>query len=249
MLGILIPAGLVFLCESIKGKVENLDDLADLPVHLLTELPYKEDKIVVSANTQNDENKAFRNLRTYLESSFEDDTKTVMITDLHANSGKSYVTANLAKVFALKQKRVALINFDEDDKMLRSFLDKNESGVYDYLSDKDGSWQNYIHQSKNDDNLFVMPAGNIPSNPSDLLNENKLQTLIAFLKSGFDIVVVNCPTSVDESATVLIGKLMDKSIFVLNTDTSDAKAVSLLNNYAAEEKFKDISVVLNCKKV
>lgn len=249
MLGILIPAGLVFLWESIKGKVENLDDLADLPVHLLTGLPYKEDKIVVSANTQNDENKAFRNLRTYLESSFEDDTKTVMITDLHANSGKSYVTANLAKVFALKQKRVALINFDEDDKMLRSFLDKNESGVYDYLSDKDGSWQNYIHQSKNDDNLFVMPAGNIPSNPSDLLNENKLQTLIAFLKSGFDIVVVNCPTSVDESATVLIGKLMDKSIFVLNTDTSDAKSVSLLNNYAAEEKFKDISVVLNCKKV
>lgn len=249
MLGILIPAGLVFLWESIKGKVENLDDLADLPVHLLTELPYKEDKIVVSANTQNDENKAFRNLRTYLESSFEDDTKTVMTTDLHANSGKSYVTANLAKVFALKQKRVALINFDEDDKMLRSFLDKNESGVYDYLSDKDGSWQNYIHQSKNDDNLFVMPAGNIPSNPSDLLNENKLQTLIAFLKSGFDIVVVNCPTSVDESATVLIGKLMDKSIFVLNTDTSDAKSVSLLNNYAAEEKFKDISVVLNCKKV
>lgn len=249
MLGILIPAGLIFLWESIKGKIEKLDDLADLPVHLLAELPYKEDKIVVSTNTQNDENKSFRNLRTYLESSFEDDTKTVMLTDLHANSGKSYVAVNLAKVFALKQKRVALINFDEDDKMLHTILDKNELGVYDYLSEKDGSWQNYIHQSKNDENLFVMPAGSIPSNPSDLLNENKLQTLIAFMKAGFDIVVVNCPTSVEESATVLIGKLMDKSIFVLNTETSDVKSVSLLNNYAAEEKFKDISVVLNCKKV
>ena len=133
--------------------------------------------------------------------------------------------------------------------MLHTILAKNELGVYDYLSEKDGSWQNYIHQSKNDENLFVMPAGSIPSNPSDLLNENKLQTLIALMKAGFDIVVVNCPTSVEESATVLIGKLMDKSIFVLNTETSDVKSVSLLNNYAAEEKFKDISVVLNCKKV
>ena len=141
MLGILIPAGLIFLWESIKGKIEKLDDLADLPVHLLAELPYKEDKIVVSTNTQNDENKSFRNLRTYLESSFEDDTKTVMLTDLHANSGKSYVAVNLAKVFALKQKRVALINFDEDDKMLHTILDKNELGVYDYLSEKDGSQQ------------------------------------------------------------------------------------------------------------
>jgi hypothetical protein len=69
------------------------------------------------------------------------------------------------------------------------------------------------------------------------------------MKSGFDVVVVNCPTSIDESATVLIGKLMDQSIFVLNTETSNAKSLCLLNNFVAESKFKDISVVLNCKKV
>ena len=62
-----------------------------------------------------------------------------------------------------------------------------------------------------------MPTGTTPSNPSDLLNESKLQTLVTFMKSGFDMVIVNCPTSVEESATVLIGKLMDQSIFVLNS--------------------------------
>ena len=95
---------------------------------------------------QNDENKAFRNLRTNLESNFEDGMKAVMLTDLQSNSGKGYVAANLARVFALKQKRVALINFDENDKIFLNLIDKNESGVYDYLSEKDSSWQNFIYQ-------------------------------------------------------------------------------------------------------
>ena len=94
-----------------------------------------------------------------------------------------------------------------------------------------------------------MPAGSIPSNPSDLLNENKLETLFSFMKSGFDIVVVNCPSSIKESSTVLIGKFMDKSIFVFNTETSNVKTVSLLSDIAEEEKYKGISVVLNRKEV
>lgn len=248
LLGVLIPAILIFVWESIKGKIDKLDDLADLPVQLLGELPYKENKIVVSSDKQNDENNAFRELRTNLEVSLEEDMKSVMFTDLHSNSGKSYIAANLAKAFALKQKRVALINFDKDDKIFKSLIEEGNTGVYDYLSEKDASWQNYIRQSKYSEDLFVMTAGSIPSNPSDLLNETKLQTLFAFVKSGFDMVIVNGPSSVEESATVLIGKLVDKSIFVFNTETSNVKTVSLLKNFIAEEKFKDISVVLNRKE-
>ena len=249
LLGILIPAILIFVWESIKGKIDKLDDLADLPVQLLGELPYKEDKIVVSSNKQNAENIAFRELRTNLEVSLEEDMKSVMFTDLHSNSGKSYIAANLAKAFALKQKRVALINFDKDDKIFKSLIEEGNTGVYDYLSEKDASWQNYIRQSKYSEDLFVMTAGSIPSNPSDLLNETKLQTLFVFVKSGFDMVIVNGPSSVEESATVLIGKLVDKSIFVFNTETSNVKTVSLLNNFIEEEKFKGISVILNHKEV
>lgn len=245
MLGLLIPAALIWVWESLKGKIEKLDDISGLPVQHLGELPYREDKIVVGADKQNEENKAFRNLRTNLEASSDDDTRAVMVTDLHSNSGKGYVSANLAKVFALKKKRVALINFDENDKVINQLIDKSESGVYDYLSDQEASWQNYIHQSKYDENLFVMPTGTTPSNPSDLLNESKLQTLVTFMKSGFDMVIVNCPTSVEESATVLIGKLMDQSIFVLNTETSDINSVAILNNIVTENKYKGISVVLN----
>ena len=62
LLGLLIPAGLIFVWESIKGKIDKLSELSDLPVQLLGELPYKEDKIVVGADKQNEENSAFRDL-------------------------------------------------------------------------------------------------------------------------------------------------------------------------------------------
>lgn len=248
MLGLLIPAGLVWLWESIKGKVNNLDELSDLPVNLLGELPYKENKIVVGSEKLNEENKAFRNLRTRLETTGpEEGIKSIMLTDINASSGKSYVSVNVAKVIALKQKRVALVNFDKDS-MIDSLVASKE-GVYDFLSTKDASWQSYIHQSQSDENLFVMPAGSIPSNPSDILNETRLQSLFAFLKSGFDMVVVNSPSAVEESATLLIGKLVDQNIFVLNTESADVNTVGILSNFAVEEKFKNISVVLNHKEI
>lgn len=247
MLGLLVPAGLVFLLESITGKIEGIDDLSDLDVQLLGEIPYKEDAIVVSSSKQNNENNAFRNLRTNLETSSDEDTKAIMLTDIDSNSGRSYVACNLAKVFALKQKRVALVNFDEDDNIFGSLVNKKALGVYDYLSEKEASWQNHIHKSESDENLFVMPAGNLPSNPSDLLNENKLQTLMTFLKSGFDTVIINCPSSIEESSIALIGKYAEKTLFILDTDSNASKTNELISNFVNENKFKGISIVLNRK--
>lgn len=249
MLGILIPAGISWILMMVRGKIEKLDDLNDLPIDLLGEVPYSEkEKIVISANKKNDANKAFRNLRTNIETSnSEEEIKSILLTDLDSRSGKGYVAANLAKVFALKQKRVALVNFDCNDDIITTLLSKNESGVYDFLSENDASWQNYIHQSKSSENLFVMPAGSTPENPSDLLNGNKLQTLTTFLKSGFDMVVINCPTAIEESATSFISKFVDKNIFVLSTESNLSKSSELISNYITEDKLKNISVVLNRK--
>ncbi|MCQ2190367.1 MAG: Wzz/FepE/Etk N-terminal domain-containing protein [Paludibacteraceae bacterium] len=247
LLGLLIPAAFVWVWESVKGRINNMDDLAELPVNLLGELPYSSNKIVVGAEKKDKENSAFRNLRTNLETiKSDEEIKSIMLTDLNSNSGKEYVAANLAKVIALKQKRVAIINFDKSDVTIDT-LTEGKTGVYDFLSDKNPSWQNYVHQSKSDEYLFVMPTGTVPSNPSDYLEENKLQTLVSFLKAGFDMVVINCPSAADESSTMLIGKFVEQNIFVLNTETSTTKTLSILNNLAINEKFKNISVILNNK--
>lgn len=151
------------------------------------------------------------------------------------------------KSVCVKTEKSCIGQFDEDDNIFGSLVNKKALGVYDYLSEKEASWQNHIHKSESDENLFVMPAGNLPSNPSDLLNENKLQTLMTFLKSGFDTVIINCPSSIEESSIALIGKYAEKTLFILDTDSNASKTNELISNFVNENKFKGISIVLNRK--
>jgi len=60
-------------------------------------------------------------------------------------------------------------------------------------------------------------------------------------------VILNCPSSVDDSASELIGKLVDHTVFVLNTESTRAKDTNLLRSYIEEDKFNGISMILNRK--
>ena len=253
LLGILFPAAVIWIMESIKGRIYKAEDLDDLLPKFIGEIPYdksKVGKVVVAADRRDDTNAAFRKVRTNLEIIIGDgnNANSVMVSALHENSGKDFVAVNLAKVFALKKKRTIFVDFDVNSTVFGKNMAKNEyGGIYDYLEESKPSLQNYIIQISNDDNLFVIPVGKAPNNPSDLLNETKLQSLVNFLKAGFDVVILNCPSSVDDSASELIGKLVDHTVFVLNTESTRAKDTNLLRSYIEEDKFNGISLILNRK--
>ncbi len=252
LLGLLFPAVIIWLIESSKGRIYKLDDLDGLDANIMGEVPFDSNvagKMVVSADKNDDVNTAFRKIRTNIEvSTGEESTNSMMISALHDGSGKDFVATNLAKAFSLKQKRTVLVNFDVNGKIAgMSAKNSEEVGIYDYLADPNPSLQNYIKQNPNDNNLFVIPTGHYPSNPSDLLNENKLQTLVSFLKASYDVVILNCPSSADETAAELIGKLVDRTVFVLNTESTRANSTNLLRSYIEDEKYKGISLILNRK--
>lgn len=251
MLGLMIPAIVIWLIESAKGRIYRLDDLDGLNAKVLGEIPFSNDdaeKVVVSADKKDDVNAAFRKMRTNIEVLNGDESgDSMMISALHGESGKDFVAVNLAKVFALKKKRTVLVNLDVNCKALVKVLVSGDAGICDYLTEENPSLSNYIKPMPNDDCLFLIPTGNVPSNPSDLLNEKKLQSLISFLKAGFDVVIFNCPSANEESANELIGKLVDRSVFVMNTESTRAAATNLLRSYMEEEKFNGLSLILNKK--
>jgi len=252
LLGLLIPAVVIWLLESNKGRVYRLDDLDGLNAKILGDIPYNANeasKIAVAADNKNDINAAFRKIRTNIEVSIgEENANSMMISALHENSGKDYVAVNLAKAFALKQKRTVLVNFDVNCMTLAKVLaNKGDAGIFDYLAESNPSLQNYVRQMSDDQNFFVIPTGKVPDNPSDLFNEKKLQTLITFLKASYDVVVLNCPSTSEESANELLGKLVDRTIFVLNTESTRAVSTNLLRGYIEDEKYKGISLILNRK--
>ena len=155
-------------------------------------------EIIVLENPKSPEAEMFRNLRTNIQFMNADSEKKVMlITSTIPGEGKSYVSANLATAFAQIDKKVLII--DTDMRKGRQYslfnlrprpgLSNFLSGVVDqdFIGEKENI-ENYI-QKTDVENLYLIAAGSVPPNPSELLVSNKIETIIDNLIDKFDIII------------------------------------------------------------
>lgn len=156
MAGLLIPAGGIYLLETINTKVRGRRDLEKLSVPFVGEIPlgYRkrrglqrlrkahEDEmdrrvIMVRKGSGNTINEAFRVIRTNLELMTDAETTgahTLMITSANPGSGKTFITMNLASVLAIKDKKVVVVDLDLRKGSLSSFANNPNVGVSAFLS-------------------------------------------------------------------------------------------------------------------
>ena len=151
-LGICIPAGIIYLFFVMNGKVKNIKDIEMLTVPFAGEIPLCLPKkkfglfekkqhqislsILVENNSRNVVNEAFRMLRTNVEFLLGRDkkSKVIMVTSLKANSGKSFITANLAKSFSVKGLKVVVVDLDLRHASASELVPHTDAGVSGYLS-------------------------------------------------------------------------------------------------------------------
>ena len=155
-------------------------------------------EIVVVENPKSPEAEMFRNLRTNIQFMNADSEKKVMlVTSTMPGEGKSYVSANLAAAFAQIDKKVLIVDTDMRKGRQYSLFNLHpRPGISNFLSgvvDQDFVGQkenieNYI-QETDVDNLYLIPAGSVPPNPSELLVSNKMKNIIERLKEHFDVVI------------------------------------------------------------
>jgi capsular exopolysaccharide synthesis family protein len=180
-------------------------------------------EIVVVENPKSPEAEMFRNLRTNIQFMNADSEKKVMlVTSTMPGEGKSYVSANLAAAFAQLDKKVLIIDTDMRKGRQYSLFNLRPrpgisnflSGVVeqDFIGDKEDI-RNYI-QETDVENLYLIPAGNVPPNPSELLVSPKLKKIIHDLKQSFDIIIFDAPPCLIVADALIIARLVDFSIIV-----------------------------------
>ena len=142
----------------------------------------------------------FRTLRTNIQfMNTKGKLKTILVTSTFPGEGKSWVASNLAVTFAQAGKKVVLIDADmRKGRQYNIFGISPIPGLSNYLSgiDMDNDERDIIDiadyvQDTEVDNLFVMPAGNIPPNPSELLISPQMVDLLEQLKDLCDIVIID----------------------------------------------------------
>ena len=164
----------------------------------------------------------FRTLRTNIQfMNSQKGSKTLLVTSTMPEEGKSWVSSNLAVTFAQAGKKVALIDADMRKGRLHKVFHVNViPGLSNYLSgiDTEGRVENndifkYIKRTEID-NLYVIPAGNIPPNPSELLATETMTDMLQKLKEVFDIIIFDGTPSLLVTDAVILSRIVDNTIIV-----------------------------------
>lgn len=215
-------------------------------------------EIIVVSDPKSPEAEVFRNLRTNIQFMNTDSKKKIMlVTSTVPGEGKSYVTANLAAAFAQMDKRVLIIDADmRKGRQYKVFNIKSRPGISNFLSgvteqdffkDKENIF-NYI-QETDVKNLFVITAGNVPPNPSELIISNKLKSATNSLIAKFDVIIFDAPPALIVTDALLLVRLVDFTVLV--TSQNETRIENLVKAKTSIENVggKIAGIVLNKVKI
>ena len=260
-LGFLIPIVIIFIRENINTKVRGRKDLESLSVPFVGEIPLAESgkkkktanvakEIVISQGKRDIVNEAFRVLRTNLEFILDakedkDRASVTLITSFNPGSGKTFLTMNTAASFALKGKRVLVVDGDLRHGSASAYVGSPKKGLSDYLGKRENNVEDLIVEKENCPGLFVLPVGTIPPNPTELLAEPRLAELIEKMRSRFDYIIIDCPPIDIVADTQIIEKLADRTIFIVRAGLLERDMLPKLQNDYDAKRFKNMALVLN----
>lgn len=261
VLGLLIPAVIIFMKENMNTKVRGRKDLENLSIPLIGEIPMcqsgekkvslkkqpERKTIVVQEGSRNVANEAFRVLRTNLDFIISKDAnqKVLVVTSFNPGSGKSFLAMNIAISFAIKHKRVLVIDGDLRHGSISMYVDSPKKGLSDYLGNRVQNRQELVVQDKKYESLHIFPIGTIPPNPTELLEDGRLGKLIEELRSEYDYIFIDCPPIDIVADTQIIEKLADRTIFVIRAGLLDRSMLTDLETIYTEKRFKNLSMILN----
>ena len=163
----------------------------------------------------------FRTLRTNIQfMSSSKKMKTLLVTSTFPGEGKSWVTSNLAVTFAQAGKRVILIDADmRKGRQYAIFGVSPKPGLSNLLAEYDIDLNNpeqildYVQETEVE-NLFVISAGNVPPNPSELLVSQEMSKVLEELRKMCDIVIVDGTPCELVTDSVILSRMVDTTIVV-----------------------------------
>ena len=254
VLGVGIPVGIIYLIELTKFKIEGRVDVEKLTsVPIIGDIPLTDEKndkngsIAVFENKNNLMSETFRNIRTNLQFMLDNDQKVILVTSTVSGEGKSFVSANLAISLSLLGKKVVIVGFDIRKPGLNKVfhLSNKEKGITQYLSNPETDLMELVQPSDVNKNLFVLPGGAVPPNPTELLARNGLDKAIEILKQNFDYVIMDTAPIGMVTDTLLVGRVADLSVYVCRADYTHKAEYTLINELAIEKKLSKLCTVIN----
>ena len=223
LVGLALGVGLAVLREVLDTQIRTEADVQKVTdASVIATIGFDGDApkhpLIVQSNPHSHRSEAFRRLRTNLQ--FLDVSgrpKTIVVTSAMPGEGKTTTAINLAITLADAGSRVALLDAD---------LRRPSVAEYMGLEGAVGLTTVLIGQAEladviqpwGDGSLHVLPSGQIPPNPSELLGSRPMEDLLAVLTSRYDIVLIDTPPLLPVTDAAILAKLAGGALVVIGAD-------------------------------
>ncbi len=189
---------------------------------------------------------SIRTLRTNLDFFTSGGAKKIItITSTVSGEGKSFLAANLGGVLSMSKKKVVLLDLDmRKQKNGSHFVAHDNSKGISTILIKRNTWQDCVQKTELE-NLYFLPSGPHPPNPSELLLNGEFTSLLDDLKTEFDYIVIDTPPVGLVTDGIMAMRKSDLSIYVIRANYSKQEFLNNINRIQTIHKVSGLAVVLN----
>lgn len=210
-------------------------------------------ELITQRNPKSPISEMFRTLRTNIQFTHaQKNLRTILVTSTMPGEGKSWLSSNLAITFAQTGKRVLLIDADmRKGRLANLFQTDKVPGLSNLLSgiDENGTSEKldmlkYIKPTEVE-NLFLIPAGNVPPNPAELLGTETTIKMLDKLKEAFDIIILDGTPGLLVTDALILSRIVDTTILVASYKTTKKEDLAKVKRNIENVGGKIGGVVLN----
>ncbi|MCD0391875.1 polysaccharide biosynthesis tyrosine autokinase [Acinetobacter baumannii] len=237
-----------------SGQIENE---LDLPVYAtVPRSPIQESRIKILKkkksipilavkNSDDIAIESLRSIRTAIHFALANaKNNIIMIAGPSPEVGKSFISTNLATIFAQGDKRVLLIDADMRRGYMHKYFDVDvKPGLSELLSGQ-ADLQKVLHKTQVT-NLDVITSGKSPTNPSEILSSNQFKELLEQLQSQYDHIIIDTPPVLAVTDGIIISQYTGVNLIVARYAKSQMKELELTVNRFEQAGVKVNGFILN----
>lgn len=248
ILGLLVAVMIVLLKEQFNRKIlfrTEIEEKTNVPVVAEIIQTHTKEPIAISAGKKTIIAEQFRSLRTNLAFMGLNETdKTLLVTSSISGEGKSFVALNLAMSLTLNDKKVALMEMDLRKPKLSKYLGiSRDPGISNYLIGK--ATINDIIKETQYEHLYIVSAGPIPPNPTELITGKKFKEMMDLLKEQFDYVIIDSTPIGLVTDSQLLASYAQTTVYIVRHDLTPKVFLRMINDLKEQNKFNNMSIVFN----
>lgn len=248
LIGLLIAVFYVLIREQFNRKIlfrSEIEEKTKVPVLAEIIQTNTKDAIAISEGKRTIIAEQFRSLRTNLAfMGLNEKQKTLLVTSSISGEGKSFIALNLAMSITLTGKKVALMEMDLRKPKLSKYLGiKRDPGITNYLINK-AEIEEIIKVTEYP-NLFVISAGPIPPNPTELVGGPKFAEMMELLKERFDYIIIDSAPIGPVTDSQLLASYADTTIYVVRHALTPKVFLRMIDDLYQQHKFNNMAIVFN----